>query len=436
MEIIGGVRMAGEDIVVQSNLGRVGENYKNSKDMRGKQFLAKVTKVHHKSSTVEVVLLKSMTKLTSAIENEGNLGVRIAVPSAHFDTIKQTSSGVVEPIQVDQLVVVGFLDNVGTSPVMLGSFHDTTEYRRNPLTERYPLDIENDFEDLREGLKYLRVTPSQMYHRVDGIGGIEVSHPSTTFLKVDIDTEDVMTDEHSGFDHDDLKEKDPFRQYTTRKGVTEDTQLPVSLLFVHRSSFYEDFTTWTKLFLNKEGLLRITRDNNDDTLTYLELSDEGGFTQRRQLDSSYLPGASGGEDSKNYIEVAIDKDANYNVERIDEENQRKTKTSLTLDAIETSYEDVNKNLKISSRMNESEVGVEHSKGGNVSKLAVGEGGCTISRTVNGKTTTVTITESGEAIVSHPSGSSLQFTNNGDVNLHASGTLNLTDSSGTFRRCQC
>jgi len=422
---IGGVNMAGEDIVVQSSLGRVGQNYKNTKDMKGKNYLAKVTKVHHKSNTIEVVLIKSMSKLTSAIENEGNLGVRMMVPSGHFDAIKQTSSGVVEPMQVDQLVVIGFLDNTGTSPVMLGCFHDTTYYKNNILTEKYPLDIDNNFEDLREGLKYLRVTPSQMYHRIDGIGGIEVSLPSTTFLKIDIDTEDVITDEHSGFDHEDLKEKDPYRQYTTRKGVTEEAQLPVSMLFVHRSSFYKEFTTWTKMFLNREGTLRLSRDNNDDTLTFWELGEEGGFTHRRQLDSSYLPG-SNIDDSKNYGELRIDKDANYHLERIDEESKRQTKTSLTLDSVESSYEDANKNLKISSIMDESKIAVRHAKGDAVSEIVTGEDGVILTRVINGKTTTFSISESGDISFSHPSGSFLNVTSDGMVRLHAGCKLIFTE----------
>jgi len=417
--------MAGEDIVVQSSLGRVGQNYKNTKDMKGKNYLAKVTKVHHKSNTIEVVLIKSMSKLTSAIENEGNLGVRMMVPSGHFDAIKQTSSGVVEPMQVDQLVVIGFLDNTGTSPVMLGCFHDTTYYKNNILTEKYPLDIDNNFEDLREGLKYLRVTPSQMYHRIDGIGGIEVSLPSTTFLKIDIDTEDVITDEHSGFDHEDLKEKDPYRQYTTRKGVTEEAQLPVSMLFVHRSSFYKEFTTWTKMFLNREGTLRLSRDNNDDTLTFWELGEEGGFTHRRQLDSSYLPG-SNIDDSKNYGELRIDKDANYHLERIDEESKRQTKTSLTLDSVESSYEDANKNLKISSIMDESKIAVRHAKGDAVSEIVTGEDGVILTRVINGKTTTFSISESGDISFSHPSGSFLNVTSDGMVRLHAGCKLIFTE----------
>lgn len=425
MGTIGGVNMAGEDIVVQSSLGRVGQNYKNTKDMKGKNYLAKVTKVHHKSNTIEVVLIKSMSKLTSAIENEGNLGVRMMVPSGHFDAIKQTSSGVVEPMQVDQLVVIGFLDNTGTSPVMLGCFHDTTYYKNNILTEKYPLDIDNNFEDLREGLKYLRVTPSQMYHRIDGIGGIEVSLPSTTFLKIDIDTEDVITDEHSGFDHEDLKEKDPYRQYTTRKGVTEEAQLPVSMLFVHRSSFYKEFTTWTKMFLNREGTLRLSRDNNDDTLTFWELGEEGGFTHRRQLDSSYLPG-SNIDDSKNYGELRIDKDANYHLERIDEESKRQTKTSLTLDSVESSYEDANKNLKISSIMDESKIAVRHAKGDAVSEIVTGEDGVILTRVINGKTTTFSISESGDISFSHPSGSFLNVTSDGMVRLHAGCKLIFTE----------
>ena len=109
---------------------------------------------------------------------------------------------------------------------------------------------------------------------------------------------------------------------------------------------------------------------------------------------------------------------------------------MTLDAIESSYEDGNKNLKISSITDESKVEVRYDKADDVSQVSVGEHGCTISRTVGGAVTTATITESGEVIVTHPSGSTFVFQNNGNVNLHAGNTLNLSDSQGVFKRCTC
>ncbi len=53
---------------------------------------------------------------------------------------------------------------------MIGSFHNTWQMEMNILTDTYPLNVANDFDAVREGNKYLRVFPSQLYHKVDGMG--------------------------------------------------------------------------------------------------------------------------------------------------------------------------------------------------------------------------------------------------------------------------
>jgi hypothetical protein len=93
-----------------------------------------------------------------------------------------------------------------------------------------------------------------------------------------------MSDKHGTYDHKDLNEKDPYTG-RTRSANTEEGAYPVNVLFVHRSNFDDDLTTWTKLFINQSGMFRLTRDNNDGTLSYVELSEDGTTTIRRQVDS-------------------------------------------------------------------------------------------------------------------------------------------------------
>lgn len=280
---------------LQPHLGRFQNNYKPSESMGGYLALAKVVEVYHKNNTADVMIVRSNNALTSNSENQGRYAARIGVATAHHDKSLMSSSGVVEPIQKGQLVILAFLDGQKTQPVILTSFHDIDTSESNVLTTTYPL-TSNSIEDIDEALKFLRVLPSQFYVRFGGIGGLEVSHPSKSFLK--IDALDGLSDGHKAYDHSDLVEKDPATGLT-RSGRTEEASLPVNMLYVHRSSFVDADTTWTKFFLDSSGAYRQTRDNNDGTLTYQEVLEDGSMVIRRQLDSS-----EHGE-GQDYLEISI-----------------------------------------------------------------------------------------------------------------------------------
>lgn len=289
---------------LQPHLGRVKDNYKPQNNMGGYLALAKVIKVHHKHGTVDLQIVKSNDIISSNEINEGKFGARVVVSTAHFNRELMSSSGVIEPIQEGQLVVLAFLDSFKNEPIVLGSFHETWEMEHNILPKTYPLDPRRSIDDLREAHKYLRVFPSQFYHRVDGVGAVEVSHPSRTFLIIDPDFDEKITDKHEQYDHNDLSEKDPFTG-KVRSARIEEALMPIKMLFVHRSSFMDDANTWTKFFIDRDGSWRVTRDNHDDKLTYIEMSAEGKYKIRRQNDS---PNHGEGED---YSEITIGTKGQY-----------------------------------------------------------------------------------------------------------------------------
>lgn len=297
------------NIVLQPSLGRMNGNYKPNDSIGGYLALAKVIKIHHKHNTVDLQIVKTNNSITSTEENEGRFGARVAVSSAHFNRELMSSSGVVEPILEGQLVILAFLDGLKNEPIVLGSFHETWTMEHNVMTDKYPLRPKEDMDDFRESQKYLRVTPSQFYHRIDGIGAVEMSHPSRSFMIIDPDFKDIITDGHTTFDHNDLSEKDPYTG-KVRSARLEESLRPVKMLFVHRSSFDDADTTWSKFILNQSGSWRITRDNHDDTLSYTEMSEEGKHTYRRQMDSS-----EHGEGEK-YSEIIVDVDGSTKVSRV------------------------------------------------------------------------------------------------------------------------
>lgn len=296
------------DIRLQPHLGRVQDNYKPHLDMNTLS-LAKVTKVHHKHGTVDLQLIKSNTSISSDESSEGKYSARVLTTSAHYDPVLASSSGNMEPMQEGQLVLLAFMDGLKSQPIILGSFHQTWETEHNVLPEYYPLEPNDSMSDKRESLKSLNVHPSQFYKRVDGIGSMEMSHPSKTFLQIDPDLHGEINDTHKGYDHIHLNEKDPYTA-KTRSGRTEETSLPVNVLFLHRSHFDDEVTTWTKFFIDSSGMLRLTRDNNDGTLSFLELSDDGAISIRRQNDS-----AIHGE-GENSSELGLAQDGTISLSRV------------------------------------------------------------------------------------------------------------------------
>lgn len=333
-------------IVTQPHLGRMRENYKPHSNMGGYLSLAKVIKVHHKHRTADISIINTRDIINSEPSNEGRFGVKIATVNASFNQTLLSSSGTIEPIQEGDLVVIAFLDNSKSKPVILGSFFNTDETSSNVLPSVYPLNPDNSLNERKEALKYLKVLPSQLYHRIDGEGGTELSYPSKSFMKVDADRENAISDAHGGFDHSDLLEKDP-RTGDTRSGNTEDSILPVKVLFVHRSNFDNSKTGWTKFFLDKDGKVRLTRDNNDGTLTYTGIDADGRHIVRRQVDSNVH-----GEGS-NYVESVTGVGGEFRITRV----IGGSKSEIYMDAngklhlSSTQSIDVSGNLSISGNLN-------------------------------------------------------------------------------------
>lgn len=274
-------------IKLQHSLGRIHEFYRLDMNMSGFMALARVDKVHHKSGTADITIVNTGDKFSSSENNEGRYSARILRTSAHYDSQRQRYWGTISPIAEGSLVLVAFLDNFKQRPVILGTFPRPYEYENhNPSI--YPLNEKQPGFHRREALKTLRINPDLSYAKIDGEGNIEYSFGSRSFLAIYntfMDDQGNLNDYHGGFDQSDLSEIDKRTGFSL---VTdwEECKAPMKLLFVHRSNFY-DPTTWTKFFINERGMLRVTRDNNDDRLSYLEVSETGEIKIRRQIDSPF-----------------------------------------------------------------------------------------------------------------------------------------------------
>lgn len=312
-------------IKLQNSLGRVGDSPQQTDlDMGGMMSVARVLKVHHKTGTADVKLVNSNNEHASSELKEGRFSARILQRSSNFDTQTGDYWGSYDPIAVGSLVLVGYLDGIKARPIILGCFHNP-DNAENILPEDYPLNEKTVGYQRREALKTLRVFPNRTYKRVDGEGNLEMTFGDKSFLSVVHTGSDVMgnmNDKSGGFDFEDLSEKDKRTGFTLETPF-EESKTSTKLLYVHR-----DFEgkSYTKVFIDHDGKLRISRDNKDGALSFLEINADGEIRVKRQNDSSEI------DDTKNYTEVVLDKSGE--IHATSKNNDEQTTVNLKNDNLE------------------------------------------------------------------------------------------------------
>ncbi|MBD1372587.1 hypothetical protein IC620_09495 [Hazenella sp. IB182357] len=265
---------------LQSSLGRI--QYlpeRTDLEMAGYLTIAKVLKVHHKRGTADVQIIHTGDTVTSHEHHEGIYAVPIMQTMSGHSEKRGKAWGTITPLTEGSYVILTFLDKMKKRPILIGQL-PSLQPERNVYPEFYPLRESVAGHDRQEAWKQLTVFPSQAYTRVDGESNVEWVHANKSFFAMFRDGHyDVMDteDHHLALDRSNLSED--------FESDLLEAQTPAKLLYVHRTSFDDGQTTWTKFFLDDEGTLRITRDNRDEQLTYLELQEDGAFRVRRQLDS-------------------------------------------------------------------------------------------------------------------------------------------------------
>lgn len=294
----------------QSNLGEVAKKARTDINMSGYITLGRVIEVHHKHNTADVMIVNTKDTLVGSPLNEGRFSCKILSSNAHYDEDTGLSWGVIEPISKEDLVIVAFLENNKSQPVILKSLH-RLDGTNSIMPKNYPV------YEAKDVLKFLRVFPSQNYFKALGNGDIELTFVGKSFISVG----ENISDSHGSTDFSSLSEKDPrtgkTRQVTGENGDNTDISAKVFMpdpsvkkfLAVFRDSLDDSATSWLKLFYDS-GMFRATKDNNDGKLSYMELQKNGALRIRRQLDSN---GFGQGTD---YSEIIVGDSGKISVTRV------------------------------------------------------------------------------------------------------------------------
>jgi len=300
-------------IVFQGSLGNVADVKRKDQNMFGYIALASIIKVYEKHNTVDVKLIRSNNRITGSANNEGRFSCRVLCSNAGYDSTNQISWGVKEPLSEGQTVAVTFLDGMKDEPIIIGVIHDV-DNSNNILTSTFPLDPSNSYSDLKDTRKFLRVFPLQDYLKVDGMGNLEFALHSKSFISWSEGISDETTD------FKDLSENAKSSGNTLQLPTNYQDEFgngysfytnPKNFLMVFRDSVDDVSSTKTKVFVDMskdKGTLRLTRDNNDTTLSYIELSKDGSIKFKRQLDSNKRDSGS------SYSDIIIDSSGKITLE--------------------------------------------------------------------------------------------------------------------------
>lgn len=156
-------------------LGNVQRENRRDLDMGGMLMFGQVTKVYPKYHTADVRLLNQQYgSLLSLESNEGKYACKILENYAGVDTDLGVCYGSITPIQVGCYVLVGFINNKKSQPVILGCIHDSAVGKLLP--DEYPLP------DTTELYRKLVINRMQDYFTINGSGDLDLVHHSGAFL--------------------------------------------------------------------------------------------------------------------------------------------------------------------------------------------------------------------------------------------------------------
>lgn len=251
----------------QANLGDSIRETRKDQNMNGTLLFGKVIKVYPKHHSADVQLLNNQYgSLVTASENEGKFSCRILENFAGIDSNLDISYGTITPIQVGCYVVVGFLNNKKSQPIILGCLHDSNSIASVDNTDSF---------------RKIIITRLQDYFTMSGDGDIDLVHHSGAFLS--LRNEDI----DESFDEDSLQLSEKIKQSKT----------PSTLDFI---AGIRTFSGFVKLLVKGiSGVVKLIKTGSEN-LSLFEVDEDGSLRIRVQTDSNSL------DDECSYSQLKLD----------------------------------------------------------------------------------------------------------------------------------
>lgn len=291
--------------------------------MNGVILLGKVVKVYPLNHSADVQLMNNQYgSLISPNSNNGKYSCRIMESTAGFNESTGLAYGTSNPLQVGNLVIIGFINNHKSQPVILGCMHNSHS-RKNIMADES--ELWNSDEINRKSV----ISRLGDYFTINGSGEWEIAHHSGAFITA------KSSEFDSDLEWDDL-------QLGSKVGDPSSSN-PLNILAKMRT-----LTGKIRLFVNGfKGVVQLVR-TSANTLSMIEIDENGTIRLKTQPNSSKaieiflspqnnsitLQQSSGGNHSKVMLSdngVSIDSSLQINIYNTKKMNLSSS-SSISIDA--------------------------------------------------------------------------------------------------------
>ncbi len=289
--------------VLQSSLGRVKTVYKEGSNI-STLLLAKIIKVNYQYNTVDVQTVGNYVSdvFTNTDDTSGKYSAKLPVEFGGMNYLGKYY-GQINPIEVGNLVLVGFINGSKSGPIVIGIYEESTVSNALAQVELVSADANNTEVKPLTNQRYT-VFPSLTYERIDGNGNRTVSFTGKSFLIMsDIDSRSSgITDANNGTVYEDIDAS----YYNTGELIEPISAQAPTVLFKHQgieTEEGEEDKHLTMLYLGKDGTFRLSQTDKDSTWrTYFVSSQDKtiGLVQQRNTN------AVDNEEDSSYIKILED----------------------------------------------------------------------------------------------------------------------------------
>ena len=262
-------------------------------------IMAEVISVNYLYNTVELQSIRNHEMLVKSQDKRGQFSAKLPVTFGGTYSNGKTYGETV-PINVGDQVLVGFIEEDLTAPIVIGIYKDSSVSYELAPTNLISGSPDSDEKNRKYTMENLVLFPSQTYDWVSGNGDRESTFQGRSFLKLATGLFGSSRPNDYGYDYDELERI----HLRGRDLEPEEPELP-QILFQHNATFA---TSKTNVLFDDDSTFAISKiknDENDNHRSELRLEDESHAAVRVQTNDKKH------NDEAIYFEVGADEESAY-----------------------------------------------------------------------------------------------------------------------------
>ena len=218
-------------------------------------IMAEVISVNYLYNTVELQSIRNHEMLVKSQDKRGQFSAKLPVTFGGTYSNGKTYGEAV-PINVGDQVLVGFIEEDLTAPIVIGIYKDSSVSYELAPTNLISGSPDSDEKNRKYTMENLVLFPSQTYDWVSGNGDRESTFQGRSFLKLATGLFGSSRPNDYGYDYDELERI----HLRGRDLEPEEPELP-QILFQHNATFA---TSKTNVLFDDDSTCAISKIKNDE----------------------------------------------------------------------------------------------------------------------------------------------------------------------------